>query len=933
MVFTVAAFAQGNITGKLIDAETDEPLIGASVLIDGTSTGTVSDFDGNFVLNNVAAGNYTLIVSYIGYDDVKMDATVGSGDINVGTIACGSDAIGLSEVKVVASYAENRKTPVAVSNISSEEIELKVGNQEFPEILKSTPSVYATKSGGGFGDARINIRGFDQTNIAVMINGIPVNDMENGRVFWSNWAGLADVTKMTQIQRGLGASKLAINSVGGTINIITKTTDQKQGGSVFSTVGNNGYLKYGATVSTGRTEKGWALTLSGSRTTGDGYVDATWINAWSYFGSIAKEINDKHQLVFTVIGAPQRHGQRTFAGKLGEDYVPFEYDGPTDTPEEIADYNDAFADFIKDKKANDYRNNEGVGNITYNSDYGYLNGEIFTMRENFYHKPQMALNHYWDMNPRTFLATSAYYSTGRGGGTGDRGTIGGNEYFRLPKTDNGLVPVDDIVSWNKGNDVNGFGVPGNIDTEYGKLASENNGIIRRASMNEHNWLGVLSTLTHDFSDNLKLLGGVDVRHYRGLHYRRVDNLLGTDAWVGNIKRNRTLSPDDIGFVSIDLDQSIGTDSTDIEPSSVEQGRLVVEDKGNFTIKNEDGKIHYDNDGIVGWQGAFIQLEYSQDKFTVFGAGSVSNTSYKREDRFNYTEDDPNRVSDSYNFLGYNAKAGANFNITDQFNIFLNGGYYSKAPSFDAVFYNFNNVDINEDAINEKVIAGEGGVGYNTSKGGINLNAYYTNWQDRTLNTRFTQSDGSNGIANIQGIDALHTGLELEIAAYPVKGLALKAMASVGNWEWKNDVVADIFDEDNNPAGRTEVYADGLKVGDAAQTTLYGSVGYTFGFGLGLDIEVFAYDNLYADFDPTSRDDIDATDAEKQPLKLPAYQIANAGLTYNFKLFNTEGRFRLNVNNLFDELYIAEAQDRSELAETRGYFGFGRTWNAGFKFTF
>jgi len=277
MVFALAAFAQGNITGKLIDAETDEPLIGASVLIEGTSTGTVSDFDGNFVLNNVAAGTYTLIVSYIGYDDVKMDATVTNGDVNVGSIACGSDAIGLSEVKVVASYAENRKTPVAVSNISSEEIELKVGNQEFPEILKSTPSVYATKSGGGFGDARINIRGFDQTNIAVMINGIPVNDMENGRVFWSNWAGLADVTKMTQIQRGLGASKLAINSVGGTINIITKTTDQKQGGSVFSSVGNNGYLKYGATVSTGRTEKGWAFTFSGSRTTGQGWCTTkTW---------------------------------------------------------------------------------------------------------------------------------------------------------------------------------------------------------------------------------------------------------------------------------------------------------------------------------------------------------------------------------------------------------------------------------------------------------------------------------------------------------------------------------------------------------------------------------------------------------------------------------------------------------------------------------
>ncbi len=926
MVFALAAFAQGNITGKLIDAETDEPLIGASVLIEGTSTGTVSDFDGNFVLNNVAAGTYTLVVSYIGYDDVKMDATVTNGDINVGSIACGSDAIGLSEVKVVASYAENRKTPVAVSNISAEEIELKVGNQEFPEILKSTPSVYATKSGGGFGDARINIRGFNQRNIAVMINGIPVNDMENGWVYWSNWAGLADVTKTTQVQRGLGASKLAINSVGGTINIITKTTDQKQGGTVFSSVGNNGYLKYGATVSTGRTEKGWAMTFSGSRTTGQGYVDATWINAWSYFASVSKEINDKHQLVFTAIGAPQRHGQRTFAGKLGSDYVPFEYDGPTDTPEEIDAYNDAFADFIKDQKASDYLNGEGPGSITYNSDYGYLDGEIFTMRENFYHKPQMALNHYWDISPSTFLATSAYYSTGRGGGTGDRGSIGGSAYFGLPKTDNGLLRMDDIVSWNRGNDVDGFGAPGNIDTQYGKLAAENNGIIRRASMNEHNWLGVLSTLTHELSDNLKLLGGLDVRHYRGIHYRRIDNLLGNDAWIGNSRRNKTLSDTDANFVAIDLDG-------DGEIESVEQGRLLLEDTGNFTIKDQEGKIHYDNDGIVGWQGAFLQLEYAQDKLSVFGAGSVSNTSYQREDRFNYSEGDDNRVSDTYNFLGYNAKAGANINITDQLNVFLNGGYYSKAPIFDAVFFNFNNTDINEDAINEKVIAGEGGIGYNTSKGSINLNAYYSNWQDISLRQRFTNDDGSPGIANIQGLDALHSGIELEIAAYPAKGLTLKAMGSVGNWEWKNNVVTDIFDENQNLVETLEIYADGLKVGDAAQTTLYGSIRYDFNFGLGLDIEVFAYDNLYAQFDPTTRNDPDATDAEKQPLKLPAYQVANAGLTYNFKIYNMPGRFRLNVNNVFDELYVAEATDRSDLAGARGYFGFGRTWNAGFKFTF
>lgn len=128
----------------------------------------------------------------------------------------------------VADIAKDRKTPVAVSTIKEAQIVERLGNQEFPEILNSTPSVYTTKGGGGFGDGRINLRGFANENIAVMVNGMPVNDMENGQVYWSNWAGMSDVTSAMQVQRGLGASKLAIASVGGTINILTRAADKEK---------------------------------------------------------------------------------------------------------------------------------------------------------------------------------------------------------------------------------------------------------------------------------------------------------------------------------------------------------------------------------------------------------------------------------------------------------------------------------------------------------------------------------------------------------------------------------------------------------------------------------------------------------------------------------------------------------------------------------
>ena len=151
---------------------------------------------------------------------------------------------------VTASVAVSRKTPVAVTVIDPVVIENKLSSQEFPEILKSTPGIYATKQGGGFGDARFNLRGFENENVAVMINGVPMNEMEWGGIYWSNWSGLSDVTRSMQVQRGLGASKVAAPSVGGSVNIITNTTDVKAGGGVSYALGNDGYNKIAFNVST-----------------------------------------------------------------------------------------------------------------------------------------------------------------------------------------------------------------------------------------------------------------------------------------------------------------------------------------------------------------------------------------------------------------------------------------------------------------------------------------------------------------------------------------------------------------------------------------------------------------------------------------------------------------------------------------------------------
>src|SRR5690606_32319151 len=157
------------------------------------------------------------------------------------------DTEALVELVIIArdviDVAEDRKTPIAVSLIRREEIEENTRNIDVTAAIVHTLSVYVTSESSGFGDTSMYTRGFDQSNTAFLLNGQPINGMEDGNMYWSNGSGMADIANAIQIQRGLGSSKLAISSVGGTINFITKATDMKQGGFIGGVVGNDAYFK------------------------------------------------------------------------------------------------------------------------------------------------------------------------------------------------------------------------------------------------------------------------------------------------------------------------------------------------------------------------------------------------------------------------------------------------------------------------------------------------------------------------------------------------------------------------------------------------------------------------------------------------------------------------------------------------------------------
>ncbi len=838
MLFSTAVIlGQTKLTGKVVD-ETNQPLPGASVILKGATSGVSTNFDGNFIFET-SVSNGTILVSFVGYETKTFTFTK---SINLGTIALKPSAESLDEIVITAtSFAIDRKTPVAVSTVKADIIENKLGSQEFPEILKSTPGVYATKSGGGFGDSRINLRGFESSNVAVMINGVPVNDMENGWVYWSNWAGLADVTSAMQVQRGLGASKVAVPSIGGTINILSKTTDIEKGGNVLVGVGNDGYQKYGVTVSTGLLDNGFAVTASGAKTSGNGYVDGTEFEGYNYFINISKEIGKNHKLSFTSFGAPQIHGQRQNRSSIET-----------------------------------YRNAES--GIKFNPDWGIKNGQVTSIENNFYHKSQTSLNHYWTISDKSNLSTALYASWGTGGGSGTAGDDASTLFNVRLGADDQPVDLDNIVEINKERGTQGLGSAAYL----------------RASRNDHEWYGILSTFKTDLNDNLALVAGLDLRTYTGKHFSEVYDLLGG---------------------------SFAYDDNDVNNPD---RALQVGDKRDYW-----------NDGEVGWQGLFTQLEYNKDNLSSFISASVSNSSFKRVDYFNYLDSDPNQETDKYSFIGYGVKGGVNYNLDDNHNVFANIGYFEKAGGFDAVFLAFDNEaeNINEDAENQKIFSAEIGYGFRNENLSLNVNLYRTQWDDRTFTDNFSAND-EDYFVNLLGVNALHQGIELDAVYKASDKLTLTGMVSIGDWSWTNNIEnVQVYNESQEAVGDPyNLYIKGLKVGDAAQTTAALGLNYELMDKTFFTIDYNYFGDYYADFEPNNRTTDTGT---TQPWKAPEYGLFDASIRYGFKFGEFDTTLTARMNNVFNTEYIADATDGSghNASSASVWYGYGRTFNISAKLKF
>ena len=859
----------GKISGTAKMSPGDVSVAGAKITLlkqGAAVTRVATNDEGAYELSNLPFGNYQIMFTLPLTDTIRVDIQLNQAKlIQNFTIRATQE---VREIRVIGNLVNGQNVPVAVTKIDTKKITEELASRDLPMLLNGTAGVYATNQGGGDGDARINVRGFDQRNVGVMIDGVPVNDMENGAVYWSNWFGLDAITSQMQVQRGLGATKIAMPSIGGTINIITQGVGTKKGGSFKQEYATGNFLRSSLSYNTGMTKSGWGLTLSASYKQGQGWVEGTPTEGFFGYTKISKRL-DNHLITLSAFAAPQQHGQRSF-------FQGIQY-WDANRSQNLG------VQFDSTLLLNDM-------GIRYNQHWGYVTNEavereILNERRNFYNKPQITLKDFWSVNDKLAISNLAYLSIGRGGGTSIFNSSA------ILRDANSNIDWDQMITENKVNSL--FGTP-NIDPIYSPTEIKSSQILL-ASINNHFWLGYLGQFNYEYSKKTTFSGGLDNRYYEGRHYQVITNLLGGDYFVSTADFN---DPDPMKRV------------------------------GDKIAKNT---FNADRDGVVSYAGVFGQVEHSGERINWFANVSGILNGYKGIDYFQrkvlnlgdtilrigaldtveYNGQTYHAGSEGLEYFstdwkyipGVTIKGGLSYKINQFNDVYWNLGYLNRTPQFSNVIDNNTNSFFGE-IVNEIIYAVEGGYHYANKHFGVNYNAYFTNWKNKPFPYGVAVPDPNYPTefirVNINGMDAIHMGQEIDVAWEISPKLSFDFMFSIGNWIWNSSKTVFIPQYDSL---EFTFDAKGVHVGDAAQTAMAASLRYEPIKNAYIKIQGQLFDRYYANFDPFS---LQGVNGGRDSWQIPTYSLINVFAGYRYKRFSAGGA----ITNLLNTSFISDARNNA-----------------------
>jgi len=857
-VFSIStAFGQQTIIkGSVKDAITNLPIPEVTITIEETSYSTKTDAKGEFSFTrNIPLGEQVLNVSKQGYITARYPIVVNEGStVDITDMSLKIDVSDSSDLfTITLSDDELNDDTSGADNISG--------------LLQSSQDVFLRTAAFEFGSSFFRVRGLDSENGTILINGVEMNKMFNGRPQWSNWGGLNDAMRNQEFTNGIPPSAYNFGGILGTTNINVRASQYRKGGRITYSSSNRSYTnRMMASYASGLVDGGWAYSISlGRRWGNEGFQDGTFYDANSFFASVEKQINEKHSINITGIYAPNRRGKSS------------------PNAQEVYDLKD----------------------IRYNEYWGWQDGEKRNSRVKRTDEPIIMLNHYWSISEKTSLNTNFAYQFGELGNSRLDYAGGANPspayYQKLPSywvsrddLENAYQFEQDFISngqldWNRIYDAN----------LNNNLGGNNAAYVLYEDRSDDTQFTANTIFNTEISDNITLNGALNLKQLKSENFAQITDMLGSTTGYLNVDsfdgyQYDLRNPDRI---SNEGDKFRYNYSLDANVISANLQAIFKYNKIDFYLAGSLTNTQYQREGLY---------QHEAYKENSYGKG--------RKLKFN----------------GLGAKGGFTYKLTGKHLFDLNAAYISKAPSLRNTFSNSrenhsvvgdrSGVDITE----EKIMSADASYIFRSPIVKARLTGYYTTIKDANeISFFFADGVGGDNTAFVQeilqGVNKKHFGGEFGIEAQVTPTIKLKGAASIGQYTYDNNpnliLTSDDFEngfEDFKQANLKDYKIAGgpqraSSVGFEYRDPDYWWFGATANFFSNAYVDISPLtrtQNFYLDNDGLPFNDYDsdlAKDLLRQE-KFDSYMTVNAIGGKSWKIGDYFIGLFASVNNLLDKEY-------------------------------
>ena len=800
-LLSLTAYAQyGGIKGKVVSRTTRAAIDGVKVTLTPGDVTTKTDATGNFEIENLAKGEYSLTFEAAEFESL--------------TIAVRVDKM-IRDINNVVMVPDN-VTPMMDDAIFTEfDTETLEDAQSLPSSLSASKDVFNNIASYKFSEMRFNVRGYDSQYSDVYMNGIQLNDAMTGYTPWSLWSGLNDATRNQEITSGLNMGDMGIGGIAGTTNINTRPSQMRKGLRASVVNGNSMYRFRGmVTYSSGQQDNGWSYAFSVStRQGGNSYVDGVYYNAFGYFASIEKQFNPQHRLGLTILGAPTERGAQQASTQEAYDLV---------------------------------------GNNYYNPNWGWQDGKRRNARVRNYHEPIAMLNYTFDINDRSQLNVASSLRFGQNGYsalTWYGGPDPRPDYYRyLPSFYNGTeigawldeawrANTDNIrhINWDQLYDIN-RNQPENSLYGSGRRAIN---MIEERHTDQLDW-NFYTQFSHILRNSSKINGGVNLRRNRTEYYSEVKDLLGGDYWV-------------------DVDKFAERDMGGLNPIPYQNDMDYYEKYGHARAAKEGDKYSYDYYGNNLTARAWAMYETNFKGLGINLGGEIGHSTLWRHGLWKkgLFPNDSQGDSKKLNYLTYKLKANFNYKFSAAHSIEASIIYMQDAPAFQSAFVSPRTRNSVTPGISaEKVFGVDASYNFRWGDFKARVSGYYTKFMDQSKVISY-YDDVESTFSNfaMSGIDKQHFGLEVAASIPLYAGLALNGAISWGQFTYdSNPDYVQIQDNSGEIKNEGKVYWKNFRVESTPQTAMNIGLSYRSRNNIYASVDMNYYNNMYLSMSPLYRTD-------------------------------------------------------------------------------